>query len=108
MCAENGLQEELLIKYDLLTDIRRTLHIYGEKADVLEELLSLLACLAADMDIVRRQCLLELTHVRVVEIINTHQDCLPLLKICFETLGEFYQTSHGRSGLIYDFGRRDL
>ena len=89
LCYQNGLQEEQLIKYDIWMDISRTLHKYGNTG-VLEEALSVLACLAGDVDIVRRQCLLEQTHVRVVEIINTHQNSLPLLKICFETLGSAY------------------
>ena len=89
MCYENYLQEELLTKYDILTDISRCLHRYGDHVGVLEEALGVLACLAGDMDIVRRQCLLEQVHVRVVEIINAHDTCVSLLKICFETLGLF-------------------
>jgi len=89
LCYENYLQEELLTKYDILTDISRCLHRYGDHVGVLEEALGVLACLAGDMDIVRRQCLLEQVHVRVVEIINAHDTCLSLLKICFETLVVF-------------------
>ncbi|XP_065071616.1 leucine-rich repeat serine/threonine-protein kinase 2-like isoform X2 [Rhopilema esculentum] len=89
LCSENVLQEEVLIKYDLLTDIRKTLHVFADNTGVLEEALSLLACMAADMDIVRRQCLLELTHDRVVEIMNAHKGAIPLLKICFEILAVF-------------------
>ena len=89
LCYQNVLQEELLIKYEIWTDISRTLHKFGDSNDsgVLEEALSVLACLAGDMDILRRQCLLEQTHMRVAEVINTHQDCQSLLSICFETLG---------------------
>ena len=89
MCAENVLQEEVLIKYGLLPDIIKTIHVFADKVGVLEEALSLLACLAADMEIVRRQCLLELVHERIVEIIRSPLDSVPLLKICFEALSKY-------------------
>ena len=90
LCSKNVLQEELLFKYGLLTDIVKTLHEHSDNVGVLEESLSLLACLAADMEIVRRQCMIGLTHERVVEIIDAHIDSIPLIKTCLETLGEYF------------------
>ncbi len=91
MCFKNVLQEEILVKYELLTDIKETLHVYCDKAGVLEEALGLLACLATDMEIVRRQFMLELIYERVVEVMEAHENAVPLLKTCFETLGKSFQ-----------------
>eukprot|EP00794_Sanderia_malayensis_P005393 gene5393-6066_t len=89
LCFKNVLQEGLLLNYDFLNDIKETLHVHCNKDCVLKEALSLLACLATDMEIVRRQCMLELVHERVVEIMKANSNSVLLLKTCFETLVVF-------------------
>ena len=89
LAFRNPYQEELMFKYDILSLLEENLKSF-KNLTVLQECIGLLACLATDLEIVRRQCM----HTKIPELIlrtateNAHAE--ELVEMALEAIGMIY------------------
>ena len=87
LCISSYEYKHTAIMDGVLDAIDRAVCSFPSTADVQEEMIGLIACLATDVKLVRHQCAAQQIHQRIITAMKEFDTCVSLLEMCLEALG---------------------